>query len=113
MTNIEAYIRDHPQGIMFKVFVQPRSSKNRITGLHGDAVKIKLTAPPVDGAANKMCIQYLAKCLDVQKSSLDILSGHTGRTKYVLLRTTEGISGLTGKKRLKNLIESLSGKKTA
>lgn len=113
MTNIEPYIRDHPQGIIFKIYVQPRSSKNRITGLHGDAVKIKLTAPPIDGAANKMCIQYLAKCLDVKKSSLDILTGHTGRTKHVLLRTTEESAGPSNRKQLKNFIESLPGKKTA
>ena len=80
-------IRRHPEGIIFKVFVQPKSSKNIIVGLHGDALKIKLTAPPVDNAANAMCIKFLAKALRVSKSSLDIIAGHTGRNKQVLLKT--------------------------
>ena len=77
-------IQENPRGLTFKVFVQPRSSKNMIVGLHGDALKIKLKAPPVDGAANKMCIAFLAKCLKVSKSSLEIVSGQTGRLKRIL-----------------------------
>ncbi len=80
------FLQENPQGIFFKVFVQPKSSKNMITGSYGDALKIKLTAPPVDGAANKMCIKFLAKCLKVPKTSLEIISGHTSRTKYVLYK---------------------------
>ncbi|MCG2759217.1 MAG: DUF167 domain-containing protein [Desulfobacteraceae bacterium] len=57
-----------------------------ITGTYGDAIKIKLTAPPVDGAANKMCIKFLAKYLKVPKTSLEIISGHTSRTKHVLYK---------------------------
>jgi hypothetical protein len=57
-----------------------------IAGRHGDALKIKLTAPPVDGAANRMCIQYLSKWLKIPKSSIEIVSGHGSKTKRVLLR---------------------------
>jgi len=78
-------MRETDRGIAFKIFVQPKSSKNKIVGLHGDALKIKLTAPPVDGAANKMCVKYLAKCLKVPKSSMEIISGHTSRTKQIML----------------------------
>jgi len=81
------YMQESNNGVIIKVFIQPRSSKNMITGLYGDALKIKLTAPPVDGAANKMCIKFLAKCLNVSKSSLKILSGHTSRTKRILIRS--------------------------
>lgn len=80
------FIQESPGGLLFKVYIQPRSARNMITGLHGDALKIKLTAPPVAGAANKMCVEYLAKCLKVPKSTLEILSGQTGRTKRVLFR---------------------------
>lgn len=80
------YFKESPEGIIFKIRVQPRSSKNSVAGLLGDALKIKLTAPPVDGAANAMCVKYLAKCLLVSASSLEIVSGHTGKTKYVLFK---------------------------
>ena len=80
------FIQENNNGIIFNAFIQPRSSKNMIAGRHGDALKIKLTAPPVGGAANKMCIQYLSKWLNIPKSSIEIISGHTGRKKRVLLR---------------------------
>jgi len=84
--HVMLYFKESPEGIIFKIHVQPRSSKNMVAGLLGDALKIKLTAPPVDGAANVMCIKYLAKCLSVPPYLLEIVSGHAGRTKYVLLR---------------------------
>lgn len=79
-------IKEDPEGITFKVYIQPRSSKNMIVGPHGDAIKIKLTAPPVDNAANKMCIEYLAKSLKIPKSAIEIVSGHSSRTKWIRLR---------------------------
>lgn len=78
-------IQKNPRGAVFKVLVKPRSFKNMLTGLHDDALKIKLTAPPVNDAANRMCIKFLAKALGVPKSSLEIVSGHTCRNKQVLL----------------------------
>ena len=68
------FIRKHPQGIVFKVFIQSRSSKNMIVGKHGDSLKLKVTAAPVEGAANKMCIKFLAKNLSVSPSSLEIIA---------------------------------------
>ncbi len=100
------YFRESPEGIIFKIYVQPRSSKNKIAGLLGDALKIKLTAPPVDGAANDMCVRYLAKCLSVSGSRLEIVSGHTGKTKYILLKY--GGNRLPGMpEELKSKVESL------
>jgi uncharacterized protein (TIGR00251 family) len=83
------FIRKHPQGIVFKVFVQPRSSRNKIVGVYGDALKVNLTAPPVGGAANKMCIKFLAKQLAAPPRLLEIISGHNGRTKKILLRSDQ------------------------
>jgi len=102
------FIKEDARGVKFKVFVQPRSSKNTISGLHGDALKIRLTAPPVDNAANKMCIQFLAKTLQISKSSIEIVSGHTSRTKMVLLRYMDEKPTRTEKDRLKQRITSLS-----
>lgn len=102
------FIQKNSNGIILKVFVQPRSSKNMIAGQHGDALKIKLTAPPVDGAANKMCVQHLAKWLKISKSSIEIISGHTSRTKRFLLRSKNEKNGGSNEiKRIRHLIISL------
>jgi hypothetical protein len=101
------FVRKSPNGVTFKVFVQPRSSKNMISGLYKDSLKIKLMAPPVEGAANKMCIKYLAKCLEVPKSSLEIISGHTSRTKKMLLRSKDGKVSKEEQNYLKRRVESL------
>jgi len=103
------FVKENTQGLKFKVWVQPRSSTNMIAGLHGDALKIKLTAPPVDNAANKMCIQFLSKYLRVPKSSLSIVSGHTSRTKWVFLRyKNKEASSKTEQDRIKRLLMSVS-----
>ncbi|BBO92042.1 DUF167 domain-containing protein [Desulfosarcina ovata] len=82
-------IQEKPDGLIFKIRVQPRSSKNRIAGLHGDALKLNITAPPVDNAANKACSAFLASLLPVPKSAVQIVSGHTGRNKQVLIGCPE------------------------
>ena len=109
------YIQENTHGVTLKVFIQPRSSKNMIAGLHGDALKIKLTAPPVDGAANNMCIKYLAKYLKIPKSSIEIISGHSSRTKRLHLRFKNEKSAVkTEPERIRRLIASLlSSPKTA
>jgi uncharacterized protein (TIGR00251 family) len=79
-----------------------------IAGSQGDALKIKLTAPPVDGSANKMCVQYLAKWLNVPKSSIEIISGHSSRTKRLLLRFRNDKNTFDAEqKRIRSLISSL------
>ena len=100
-------IREHPEGITFKIFVQPRSAKNMIVGLHGNALKVKLTAPPVDNAANKMCIKFLAKILGVSKSQIEIISGQTSRTKQILLRSNQSKITEFEYKALKNTVQNL------
>lgn len=74
------------EGLIFLVRVQPKSSRNRAAGAQADALKLNLTAPPVDGAANRMCLAFLAELLGLPRARLEILSGHTGRTKRILLR---------------------------
>jgi len=81
------WIQETPEGVIFKVIVQPRGSKNEIIGLQSDALKIRLTAPPVEGAANKMCIEFLAKSLKVRKSDVEIVRGQRSRTKKMLVRS--------------------------
>ena len=83
-------IAERGDGLAFKVRVQPKSARNQIVGLHEDALKVKLTAPPVDGAANKACVAFLAKTLGVSKSSVEIVSGHKDRNKVVAVMVPEG-----------------------
>ena len=78
-------VQSHPSGLAFRVHVQPRSARNQVVGLHGDALKVKLTAPPVEGAANAACTAFLAEALGIAKSSVRILSGQTGRHKIILV----------------------------
>lgn len=75
--------RPDAPGVTLSLRIQPRASKNGISRMEDGSLKIRLTAPPVDGAANEALIAYLAKALAVSKSSVEILSGHTGREKRV------------------------------
>lgn len=77
------YIREEKDGVIFKVRVQPRASGNGVAGLFEDAVKLRLTAPPVEGEANEACRTFLAKLLSVPRSHVEILSGSTGRNKTI------------------------------
>ncbi len=76
-------ITDKPYGATFAVRVQPRASRNAIAGEMGDALKVALTAPPVEGKANEACIEFLAKLLKVARSSVTIAAGETSRNKIV------------------------------
>ncbi|PYX30176.1 MAG: hypothetical protein DMG77_10515 [Acidobacteria bacterium] len=78
-------VRDIAAGASFAVKVHPRAKKNAITGEAGAALKIALTAPPVDGKANAACIDFLAKLLMVPRSSVTIASGQTSRNKVILV----------------------------
>lgn len=70
-------------GTRISVRVQPRASRNRVDGIHGSHVKIRLTAPPVEGAANEALVKFLADLLDVPKRDITIVRGHRGREKVV------------------------------
>jgi len=67
--------------IFINIHLQPRASKNEIAGIHGESIKLRLTSPPVDGAANSHVIEFLARKLGVQKSKITIVSGEKSRHK--------------------------------
>ncbi len=90
-------LREGPDGASFAVRVQPRARRNAIVGELGDALKIALTAPPVDGRANQACIEFFAELLDLSRSSVTIASGQSSRNKVI--RVT-GIAIAELKKRL-------------
>ena len=70
-------------GVSFAVKVHPRAKKNAITGEVGDALKVSLTTPPIEGRANEACIEFFAKLLKVPRSSVTIASGQTSRNKVI------------------------------
>ncbi len=69
--------------LIFTARIVPRASKTEIVGQLGGALKIRIAAPPVDGAANAELIKFLAKIFDVSKSSVEIISGETAKTKQI------------------------------
>jgi len=69
------------EDIILKVYLQPRSSKNEIVGPYRDGIKIKVTAPPIEGKANEALIRFLAKELGISSSYIEILKGHHSREK--------------------------------
>ena len=76
-------IEESAQGVTFLIRLHPRARKNAITGERGDALKLSLTAPPVEGKPNEACIEFLAKLLKVPPSSITIAAGHTSRNKVI------------------------------
>ena len=87
MSGLEVESRGH--AVRVRVRVSPRASRDRIGGVHAGALKVKLTAPPVDGAANAALIALFAKRLGVPKRAVTLLSGHSGRDKHLEI---EGVS---------------------
>jgi len=71
--------------IAFNVYVQPRASRTRVAGMHGNAIKICVTAPPVENKANGAVIRFFADLFGVPKSAVSIKSGRQGRKKKVLI----------------------------
>ncbi len=78
-------IRDTPQGATFQVKVHPRARKNAIVGEVGDALKLALTAPPLEGRANEACIAFFAELLNVPRPSVTIAAGQSSRNKVIRL----------------------------
>ncbi len=79
-------LQETAEGLILQIYVQPRSSKNKMVGLQGDMLKLKLTSPPVDGAANKCCCELLSKLFDIAKSRVILISGEKSRKKRILLQ---------------------------
>lgn len=71
--------------LLLSLYVQPRAGKNELAGVHENALKLRLTSPPVDGQANKAVIAFLAKTLRLPKSSIILHSGLKNRRKQVLI----------------------------
>jgi len=76
-------IRDTAGGTVFAVKLHPRAKKNAITGVVGDALKLAVTAPPIDGRANAACVEFFANLFAMPRTSVTIASGQTSRRKII------------------------------
>ncbi|MDB6025675.1 MAG: YggU family protein [Verrucomicrobiales bacterium] len=83
--SLPKYIRPHESGVYLAVKVQPRASKNEIGEALGDELKIKVTAPPVDAAANQAVVELLADKLDCSRGNIQIVRGQTSRHKTLFI----------------------------
>jgi len=79
-------VQDTKAGAVLSVYIQPKASTTECVGIHGDALKIRVAAPPVDGAANDELIRFLARQLSIPSTSVRIHSGAGGRHKHVLVK---------------------------
>lgn len=78
------YLQPEPDGgCRLRLRVQPKASRSGWAGTHGDALKIRIAAPPVDGKANRVLVAFLAKALGLPRTGIEIVSGLTGRNKIV------------------------------
>ena len=78
-------LRPTAAGVEIFLYIQPRASRNRVVGLQGEELKVSLTTPPVDGAANKACCAFLAKLCNLPRSCVKLVSGDNSRHKRWLL----------------------------
>jgi uncharacterized protein (TIGR00251 family) len=92
-------VTEEEESCAFHVRVIPRSRRNEIVGQHGDALKIRLTAPPIEGKANRALQTFLAKRLGVSPTAVEILTGHTSRQKRVRVEgvSADAVRGLLAK----------------
>lgn len=98
-------LHETAHGVSFAVKVHPRARKNTITGILGDAIKLALTAPPVEGRANQAAIELLADFFEIPRSSVTITSGATSRNKVVRIA---GVSKQAVEQRLSLALAKIS-----
>ncbi|MDI3324645.1 DUF167 family protein [Pontibacterium granulatum] len=80
------YYQWQNKDLILSCHLQPKATKDEIVGLHGDSLKIRITAPPIDGRANTHLIKFLAKTFGVTKRDITILSGELGRQKRIKIK---------------------------
>jgi uncharacterized protein (TIGR00251 family) len=82
---LPGYLIVQPDGVQLSLKVQPRASANALVGLAGNELKVKVTAPPVDAAANEALVRLLAECFGIPRNRVELLRGNTSRHKVVKL----------------------------
>ena len=83
MAPTAAWFRWEGEELWLSLHVQPRASRDQLVGPHGDQLRVRITAPPVDGKANAHLLRYLAKAFGVPRAQVTLVSGESGRSKRV------------------------------
>ena len=97
-----AFLRETAEGVVLTLKVIPRASVNAVAGVQADALKLKVTAPPVDSAANAEVVRFLAEILEVPRGAVQLLRGATSRHKQVRV---VGLTGAQLVQRLRPMLE--------
>jgi len=90
---VPSWLQRHPDRITLALRVQPRASRDEVAGIHGDRLKVRISAPPVDGAANRHLCRYLADLFDVPAASVRLVRGESGRDKTVEVAGATALPG--------------------
>ncbi|ORJ54268.1 DUF167 domain-containing protein [Geothermobacter hydrogeniphilus] len=72
-------------GVVLAILVQPRASRNQLVGMQGNELKVRLTSPPVEGAANKLCGRFFSKLFGIARGQVELIAGDKSRHKRLLL----------------------------
>ncbi|MFL5328970.1 MAG: DUF167 domain-containing protein [Gemmataceae bacterium] len=81
-----SFVTETKDGVIINVRVQPGAKKSRVIGPHGDAIKIAIAAPPVEGKANAALVEFIAELFSVKRSQVELVRGETSRSKTLLIR---------------------------
>ncbi len=98
MTEVSDLYDDSPEGIVLRVHVQPGAGRSAVVGRHGDALKVRVAAPPIEGRANEASRSLVAEALGVPESDVELISGESSRAKRFRLN---GLDAEEGEKRLR------------
>ncbi len=90
---MDGFFSWHGDDLHLHVHILPRSSSNTVSGVYNGALKVKLTAPPVDGKANRFLLKFLASEFSVPASHVSIIRGHSGRDKHLRITAPANIPG--------------------
>ncbi len=83
------WYRKTPEGWLLTLHIQPGAKKSEVVGLHGDALKVRIASPPVDGKANEALLAFIADQLGLPKRAVQLVRGDTSRAKTVLVTASE------------------------
>ena len=103
-SGVAGIFQESSEGLLCSVFVLPRSSRCALAGIHGGALKVKLTKPPVDGEANAECCRFMAKLLGVPKSNIAVARGSASRHKILQI---SGLSAADAQERLAGALSAV------